>query len=479
MGATFNLKSLIQNKISPEKVALVLMLTFGLVFMFLIKPLQTPDEASHFIRAYELSEGKIFASKNTKKGCVLQNNQISYKSNLSESSMPKSVADFVDLNRDNYSERAQLKDSLSSSNQTAVCATQMEANSPIGYVPQIVAILLLRIINAPPILMDYLARFFILIVWTVLIYKAIKIIPVRKWAIVAIALLPISIQESISISADVLSIAPAVLFMAYVIRSYYEDRSRCIKRDLTAMTTLVTIAVLSKPVAIVLVLMIPFYYLHTSKKIFSKPNLLKLLAILAPIVFYLIWNILAAHHNASADDVFSLAEIKTQYFRNSHLSELKAFAKEAMNYVFYGLSLDQFASFKWFTVSVPEAFSYWGVAALTLILLVGYEDKKMLNKVSSKRVKWLNSATIVTGLGILAANIFTLFIIWTPLGSFGVQGVQFRYFLPVLMVLACIVGAKFLRSSERWYRNFVLINASGLFVISVLTLTHVMVTISY
>src|SRR5262245_30627395 len=44
----------------PEHVFAGLVLLFGLVFAFGLPPCQAPDEVSHFYRAYQVSEGRLF-----------------------------------------------------------------------------------------------------------------------------------------------------------------------------------------------------------------------------------------------------------------------------------------------------------------------------------------------------------------------------------------------------------------------------------
>ena len=278
------------NILKPEIVVTVLILIFGITFIFLIKPLEIPDEGNQFLRAYGLSDGKLLAGNNTKDGCIAEGGKILYGKNQLQNSLPDSVASFITQNINGYNEQSLLKSKLNPSNRVSVCSTQTELNSPIGYMPQILAILLLKIFNTPPIIMDYVARLFILIAWSIIIYFAIKTIPVRKWSIGAIALLPISIQQSISISPDALTTSIVALMVAYVVRSYYEDRERKFTKDLIIITILSSLATLSKPVAIATIILIPLYFSNILKKSKRKRMvILKIIAIFIPVASYL-WS---------------------------------------------------------------------------------------------------------------------------------------------------------------------------------------------
>lgn len=468
---------MLSSALKPEVIAAILISLFGVIFIGILRPLDTPDEANHFVRAYEVSEGKVFGVENGDSGCVTEGGGIFKGSTDTASAMPKSVARFTSLNWKDYDLSQQFKQRLNSHDQVNVCGRQTRANSPIGYLPQAVVMALLRPFNAPPIAMDYAARILILAVWAILISLAIKIIPVRKWAFVAVALLPISIQQSISIGADPLSIAPAALFTAILVRSYFEDRSKSTERDILHLTLLAAIAALSKPVMVLLVIGLIFYNSNDHQKLqimkwsVSKRLLLKTIAICVPIILCLAWSFAAGHHGASAADVFHLAKEKSALFRSSPLGGLRLFVAQAFHYVFSGFSLDEFGSFGWFEYTIPLTWGFAGVAGLVVALLVGYEEKVApLKQLTRWSIYRFNAAAIVTALGIVGANIFTLFVIWTPLNAAGVEGVQFRYFIPAFFVLASLIQVRFLRASERWYRNFVLISASILFLISALTI---------
>ena len=49
-------------KMSPVKFFVYCALIFGIIFLILIPPFQSPDEDSHFKRAYVVSYGKLYPS---------------------------------------------------------------------------------------------------------------------------------------------------------------------------------------------------------------------------------------------------------------------------------------------------------------------------------------------------------------------------------------------------------------------------------
>ena len=51
------------KRIRPEWYYLSVAIPFGIVFMLLTPPVQVPDEDAHFLRSFQLSEGRIISVK--------------------------------------------------------------------------------------------------------------------------------------------------------------------------------------------------------------------------------------------------------------------------------------------------------------------------------------------------------------------------------------------------------------------------------
>lgn len=457
------------------------MLSFGLVFILLIPALSIPDEPNHFVRAYQISDLSLFARVNDDLGCQSESGKITKDSTKYRILMPASVAEYTSLSPEKFSLFNEFQRKLNNDNKTEVCARQTITNSPVAYIPQTLAIALLKPFDASPILMNYLARIFILITWAVIIYFAIKIIPVRKWALLAIALLPMSIQQSTSIGADVLATAPAALVMALVVRSYYENRDKFILRDLMLLMILAIIAILSKPVMVVMLLPILFYRANSKKnKVYSRvplsANQIKIIIILLALFSFIAWSLLAKSHNASVTDIFNIAADKAQFIKDAPIDGLKLFIKQSINYLLYsGMSLGQFGSFKWFSASIPETTQYIGISVLVLMIVLGYKEKSIISKdVSGRQIELFNIATVLAAVGVVMANIFTLFVIWTPLNASAVEGVQFRYYIAALFIISVLIHLKRPLIKEYTYSSIVIVNSTIFFIVSALSLLYIL-----
>ncbi len=184
----------------PEIIFLVLGVIFGFLFLILTPPFEVPDETGHLHRAIEVSNG-IFWNK-----------------------VPAKVSeiDKVFMNDSSYSREFKI--------------VGKNFHFQSGYAPVMYMFSALGIktgwIFKNTDLMFYLARVFNLFVWLALIYAAIKITPVFKWQFMFFALLPMSVFEGMSVSADSFVNGFSFLFFAYMFKLIFEAKERLTLKEL-------------------------------------------------------------------------------------------------------------------------------------------------------------------------------------------------------------------------------------------------------
>ena len=184
----------------PEIIFLVFGVIFGFLFLILTPPFRVPDETGHLHRAIEVSNG-IFWNK-----------------------VPAKVSeiDKVFMNDSSYSREFEI--------------VGKNFHFQSGYAPVMYMFSALGIktgwIFKNTDLMFYLARVFNLFVWLALIYAAIKITPVFKWQFMFFALLPMSVFEGMSVSADSFVNGFSFLFFAYMFKLIFEAKERLTLKEL-------------------------------------------------------------------------------------------------------------------------------------------------------------------------------------------------------------------------------------------------------
>jgi len=175
-GVTFFLSNL---KLPKEKIFLWLYLSVGLIYVFAIPMFRVPDEAAHFMRAYEISEGNF----------------------ISKGNMPENITLGVQEGKSSlqlYHEAAQT--TLSSERKNEVMSAAQY--SPLSYLPQVLGILIAELFTKHILVMAYMARIINFLTAMVLYYHAVKIIPMGKNMLICIILLPIMMQEAASMNID-------------------------------------------------------------------------------------------------------------------------------------------------------------------------------------------------------------------------------------------------------------------------------------
>lgn len=190
----------------PEFIFAIFGLIFGLVILFITPQFGVSDEYAHYWRAQEVSQGKLYNG-------LPENRNDSYKFHGASGYSPVMYA---------FSGTA-LKLTQNFSKQTQF----------------------------------YSGRIKNLIIWIILIALAIHITPVFKWAFFITALLPMSIFEGMSYSADSFSNAFAFLFFAYMFKLMFNEKGFSYKKDLPLLASFSSIGALCKGIIFPLFLL-PF-----------------------------------------------------------------------------------------------------------------------------------------------------------------------------------------------------------------------------
>ena len=198
----------------PEGIFLVVALAWGLLQVFIVPPLQVPDEGDHWFRAWALTDGQLTADREGRL------------------ELPGAFANAVGFYTGAISDTRVLPTSLvglpgftgyedlfngdgSSSSVTVV--SRVGSYGPVGYLPQAAGIGLGRLVGASPLVCFYLARMANLLAAIALLFFAIRLAPFGKQLFVLIALLPMTMFELASVSCDALTISGAIFFIALVL----------------------------------------------------------------------------------------------------------------------------------------------------------------------------------------------------------------------------------------------------------------------
>ena len=246
------------------KIFLLIGLVFGVVWLFLIPPFQGPDEFMHFHRAYLLSEGKL--------GLVVDpaSGRIGHY-------LPASIQELEEtLQSHKIAGRGDVKQSLEAMAKATRIEIKPESSlfydsiayyPPFAYAPHVAAITITRMLELPILYVYYAARLGGFIFFVVIMYLLIKNVRVLKLPLLTIALMPISIQQGMIVSADCVTIILILMLVCYVINMTFHDGDKVIgAKEMAVFYLLCGLIALTKGPYVILALL----YFIIPRKRFSS-----------------------------------------------------------------------------------------------------------------------------------------------------------------------------------------------------------------
>ncbi|MDR3704835.1 MAG: DUF2142 domain-containing protein [Paludibacteraceae bacterium] len=204
--------------IAPEKIFLVIALFFGLAFIIATPPFQTADEPAHFFRAFQLSDFSLIGKKDkTISGGYIPKQLVDMTNNLTRRKSFSALKAIYPIKIGVGTVKQYLLHKSEDKGYTFIDFRNTVIYPPIVYLPQTLGVGLARIFNLPPLWMVYLGRLFNLLVYIAIVFYAIKICPVYKYGFLLFALMPMTMAQVSSLSADACTFSFSFLLIAYIL----------------------------------------------------------------------------------------------------------------------------------------------------------------------------------------------------------------------------------------------------------------------
>jgi uncharacterized membrane protein len=413
----------------PAAVFVALSVLFGVMIAFATPPLRGPDEAAHFLRAYGVANGDIVPSQQDAQG----RKGIFLPFDLYHGFTAHETA-YATERRAHWSTwalpEAERKAGSPVTRQDAVFVAYegSEGYTPIPYLPYVPAAALARAMGLDFPSTLYLMRVSALIVTTVIIAYAIAIVPHFAWAFLCIGLLPAALYGRAVISADGVTLACAMAATAIALRAASGARPQ----QWIEQSFWMTLAALSKPPTFVVLLLVLMR--GSMKELLSRWRTASLI-VLPGLLAMAVWTIMTSGDAGTWRQV-ELTGREAEEFKAAW--KLTFLLQRPMH----------------FPLAVAATFedSYW--LWVSLIGVMGLFDTLLQNWVYPTLSLLLFAACLtpvdahfawrarVAAVAALAAAAYALavflifFLIWTPIDAPAVRGVQGRYFLPCLPLLA-------------------------------------------
>ncbi len=417
------------KKCKIETVVLVSILFVGLIYNFLVLPYMAPDERTHIDMTYRYSNDMM--------GIPYTGNEVTLAKRVDDTKIelvenPALSNYYIVFNE--LLEGVQ-DDSLVITNTTA------NTYAPIFvYLPAVLGMTLARLLGFGSIAMLMLARWCNLAFFAACVWWCMKKLPFGKMALAVIALFPMTIQQCNSFSYDAVITSVMFLFSTYIICMTYEDKTLKMS-DVAIVSVLCALLVYGKsgvylPLCLAALLIPTKKFGALWKKLVSAGSFMGIA--------------LLSYINRNSGTV-------TQVL--STTAETSAVGATAGNAVAMGYTVGYFQQNPWkliqmlantvadktefYLESIVGQKMGWVEIEISRVVFVGFFVLFLISmlKVRGEKQyvtggqKWWVSIVCLLSVGMILMG---MLLTWTPFGHVSVEGVQGRYFTPLLLLLSLL-----------------------------------------
>ncbi|MDR2830487.1 MAG: DUF2142 domain-containing protein [Methanobrevibacter sp.] len=403
------------NLIKTETIFLFLSLTFGLIFAIVTPQFGVFDGSAHFVKSYDVSNGHI----------IPQNVDVvvpdEYETHV--------YGDFIDTNGDYV---------VNMSHQSIF------SYPPLPYLANAFVIKIGEFFNFPPITLIFICKIVNLLIYILIVYFAIKIIPILKTTLLLIALMPTTLFIASSVSGDSLIFALSFLVIALFIKLALIKDKMQLKYVYMAIISSLALS-MTKPSYSLLSLL--FFIVPYNKFQSIKHWIITLLgSSLIPLFISMIWNTLFKYLYPYLEYSFN-SYLQTHTYNITYLaSNPIKFLDLLINTIIYNdgyiinIILPQFVSDIGSGTQIPIFLTY--IYLIVLVFVSLYDVCGFKLNLKQKLISI--SVFLIIFLSISVAELIT----WTPIDSNVIWGLQGRYFIPTAPLLLLIFNNSSLKSSK-------------------------------
>jgi Predicted membrane protein (DUF2142) len=416
---------LVVTRTRLEYVFLVIALAWGVVQVFIVPPLQVPDEGDHWFRAWALTDGQLTADR---QGMITLPGVFARTADLYTRLVGVGVLPVSLEGQAGFSGYEDLFNSPGPSGTVRV-ASRVLSYGPVGYLPQAVGVGLGRLVGAPPLTCFYLARLGNLFAAIVLLFFAIRLAPFGKQLFVLLALLPMTMFELASVSCDALTISGAMFFTSLLLSASVRVTLRRVDVALVLAASALLLNV--KPgywALVLLVLLIRPAQLggRTRYMAFVAANALVVVG-----VFLIVFLLTATDARVQA---VGGPHAQLLFILNQPLSFLGILWSNLQNNLLKW-TFESIGVLGWFTIALPPT-SY-------LVVLLGGLGFFVRMREDVRLQPWRRALLAAVGVAVFLTLAVALYAFLEPTGSGRVQ-FQGRYLAPVwLVLLLSVYGLRF------------------------------------
>lgn len=416
---------LLEGNAPIERTVPALILVIGFFYMAAITPMSPPDEGYHYQSSYHLSNYLCFQWDEPEMG-----NSADF--------------DYSGISAHKNTSGAYLR-FLEHWSDPAVDGEQISIpyprgfSYPIDYLPQAVGVTLGRVLNLNFFGVFYLGRLTNLAFFALCVYFSLKRIPRFKMLVALTALLPMTVHQAASYSYDTFINALSFLFLASLVREYFAEGEMTWKDFLWLLIpgALLTPAKAVYSVILLSALLIPARRFGGTKRKWGAITLAFLICLGMLLAVNLKGFCERIKPSDTGYEVISTLSGEPPYSLRFILENpgetLRIFCSTIRREALFWVAGCIGAFLSGLSLQIPTLYVF--AFALLLLLSVLWKNAGEQRVTAGQRAMFLGSAAMIVLLTMLA-----LFTGWTEVGKQFIEGIQGRYFLPVVPMIGMAIS---------------------------------------
>ena len=397
-----------RSALQPQHAFAVVAVAFGLAMAVITPPFQSPDEATHLLRAYQLSQGVVVAPRH---GCVVP-------ASLGECFTRFDYLEAHPARRTSWAAiRGEFARPLDPGRTQWLPIDNTSVYSPVPYAPAVAATWAARRWGASPVAILYAGRMASAAAYAVVGWLAIVATPVLRWPVALVLGGPLPLFLAGSDSADPMTTAVAVLATGLVLRVAVASRPWAVMALAVAMTAVPLCKGVYVPLVGLVFAVPPSAW---GRRRWAAPVLIATSSAAA----LLVWSHLSRpmEMRERAGD----PAVQMRWVAGHPIAYAGVLARTAVrqgpNLVYGSLG-----SLGWLDTTL-NPWAVGGYGLLVVWLAVGDP--------LPARLRWAAAIACAVSIALVVTSIYAM---WDPPGATVVEGVQGRYLLPLSLAALVVV----------------------------------------
>ena len=418
----------------PHQIFVIAGTCMALCYAFLLPPGTVPDEIGHIETTYYYSNKLLGIEEPDAESIYVRKTDQEAIGKLQTTPTLKEYNYFI-LNITHRSDDTKL---------VKIDATKGSDNWLL-YAPAILGVTAGRLIGLNGITTLYAGRFFMMFVYLIFAFFAIKRVPVGKAAMFIIVLSPMFIQQSCSYSYDAMPIELTTLFVAELFAVLYEDR-KMRKRDIIILSALAFVIASCKAGTYIpeclLLFLIPKEKYESEKQCRRMRIGFLVVMILGFLINSIPYLMMVLGITEATTELQQYSNSLDCYTVSDVLfnpgNTVRVLITTFLQYIDFYFEGSFAGPLGWLNIGINPMWGYL-MAGLMLLGVTAVKDEP--EYITKKQRVWIALALLATVAMVTAA----MFVSWTGKGSTTISGIQGRYFTPILFYFFFLFRGKFIK----------------------------------